>query len=357
MAFPPGQAAAEWRAHWTLVLAAMLGFSVVGMSIYGLGAFIAPLHAEFGGSVALISSGPMVYATTSLVCQPLVGRMIDRWGPRRIALVGVILSAVTFALCHRRRFADRLAAAVAGLFAEHPRHALTSTWSSAVASEFAAGRGLALAFTLGGSAVAGVAAPNAATWLIAAYGWRTAYVVIALTVGAIVFVTTWFFFHSRLDGMRVGSAAAEADLPGVTLGEAARELAFYKLSFGIFTGYVMTNAVLVHLVRILEGAGLAAKPAAAVTALFGLFALAGKLICGLLVNRLPGHLITAAMAALAIPGYLILMAPGQPVLVLAFAVALIGTAGGALLTMSVYLATRHFGLRASARSTVSSAGR
>jgi len=50
--------------------------------------------------------------------------------------------------------------------------------------------------------------------------------------------------------------------------------------------------------------------------------------------------------AIAVPGYLIIMSPGQPALLLSLAVALLGASAGGQLHMLVYLTTRHFGMRA-----------
>jgi len=344
--FPAGAAAAEWRAHWTVVLAAMLGYSAVGMGIYSLGAFVEPLHKAFGWNRTLITSGTMVFAITSVVCQPLVGRLIDRVGPRRIALCGVTLTSISLAL-----FATANGSAAGWLllwlvYSLCIQLMMTSTWSSAVVSQFEAGRGFALAFTLGGSALSAVIAPSAAAWLIDAFGWRAAYIAIALAVGAIVFLTTWLFFYSRSDRRR--STGGDADVEpasGSTLAEAFRMPAFYKLSIGIFAGYLMTIAVLVHLVPMLERTGLTVKVAAAVTALLGIFSFLGKLICGSLVNRFPPNLVAAAMIAVPIAGYLILMAPGQPLLMLAVGVAAIGIGNGSSTKMAYYLIARHFGLR------------
>jgi len=345
--FPSGQAAAEWRAKWTLVLAATLGFSVVGMSIYSLGAFFKPLHEAFGWDRTLISAGPTVYAATSLICQPFVGRMIDRWGPRRIALIGVVLSAISYALFATANGSPTGWLLLWLLYSLSVQLILMSTWSSAVASEFEAGRGLALAFTLGGSALSGVVAPISALLLIEAYDWRTAFVVIALVTGLIVLVASWFFFHSRLDTRRTAVATAQdAALPGLSLSEAFRTSSFYKLSFGIFLGYMMPVASLVHMLPILEENGLAPAKAAGVAALFGIFAMIGKIIGGALVNRVGGQLLAAAVIAIAVPGYLIIMSPGQPALLLSLAVALLGASAGGQLHMLVYLTTRHFGMRA-----------
>jgi predicted MFS family arabinose efflux permease len=97
---------------------------------------------------------------------------------------------------------------------------------------------------------------------------------------------------------------------------------------------------------ILEENGLEPKQAAGVAALFGIFAMIGKLVCGALVNRIGGQLLAAAVIAIAVPGYLIIITPGQPALLLAVAVALLGTSAGGQLHMLVYLTTRHFGMRA-----------
>src|SRR5260370_3332550 len=72
----------------------------------------------------------------------------------------------------------------------------------------------------------------------------------------------------------------------------------------------------------------------------------GKVIGGALVNGVGGQLLAAAVIGIAVPGYLIIMSPGQPVLMLSLAVALLGTSAGGQLHMLVYLTTRHFGMRA-----------
>ena len=44
----PGTASAEWRAHWPMTLAAMVGFSTIGLQSYGFGAFAGPVEKAFG---------------------------------------------------------------------------------------------------------------------------------------------------------------------------------------------------------------------------------------------------------------------------------------------------------------------
>ena len=58
-----GSAAAEWRAHWPVVMAAMAGMAVASLISYSSGLFIEPLEKEFGWSRAEIAAGHSIAAT------------------------------------------------------------------------------------------------------------------------------------------------------------------------------------------------------------------------------------------------------------------------------------------------------
>ena len=55
--WPDGAAAAEWRAHWPLVLASMTGFMMIGVMSFSLGPLMAPLEKAFGWTKSEILSG------------------------------------------------------------------------------------------------------------------------------------------------------------------------------------------------------------------------------------------------------------------------------------------------------------
>src|SRR5579872_4183631 len=94
--WPEGAAAAEWRAHWKLPFVAMMGFALGTIGPVLVGPFMVPLEQAFGWSRAEISAGIMIYSLSSVFCQWYVGRLIDRWGPRRIGLAGILLSGCAF---------------------------------------------------------------------------------------------------------------------------------------------------------------------------------------------------------------------------------------------------------------------
>src|SRR3977135_3972643 len=73
---------------WRVVLAACLGVMAGfgSLFVYTFAVFVKPLGAEFGWSREAISSGFGLAAVTLGVASPLLGRLIDRYGPRRIIL-------------------------------------------------------------------------------------------------------------------------------------------------------------------------------------------------------------------------------------------------------------------------------
>ena len=97
MAAPAATAKAEWKAHWPLIMASLVGMSFYAVVTYSLGTFIAPLEQEFGWSRAAISSGLTIFTVTAMIGGPLMGALIDKVGTRRVAVPGLALHAAAFA--------------------------------------------------------------------------------------------------------------------------------------------------------------------------------------------------------------------------------------------------------------------
>jgi cyanate permease len=81
---------------WRVVLAACLGVMAGfgSLFVYTFSVFVKPLAAEFGWTREAISSGFAIAAVTLGLISPLLGRWIDRFGPRR-----VILPCMTVYVC------------------------------------------------------------------------------------------------------------------------------------------------------------------------------------------------------------------------------------------------------------------
>jgi MFS family permease len=344
--WPQGAAAAEWRAHWPLVMASSLGFTMIGVANFSLGPFMAPLEKAFDWSRSEITSGFTIYAVTCVICQPIVGRMIDRFGPRRIALTGLALSGCALSLFGTANGSLTDWLLLWFVYSLSAQFILTPVWSSAVASEFEAARGLALALTLSGSALSGMVVPIVSTLVIDKYGWRLAYPILGGGVAAVLLLVVWFFFYSRRDRLRRSHAAAATAETGLSTREALRTPAFWKMAVAILASFSLMMAFSIHMLPILTGTGLSRDKAALIAGSYGLLAVAGKFSYGLLANRFPGQLVAAAMMALPVVSCALLVTPNPSVAVCLVAIGLVGVSSGAQLQLLVYLTTRHFGMRA-----------
>lgn len=341
----------EWRRYWPLPLVAALGMAASVLFLYSIGPFIAPLHREFGWSRAQITSGILIANGLAAVFTTFVGIAVDRYGPRRIGLLGVCIMCGTVAL---------LGTATGGWW-DWVGHWLligmgsltlqTTIWAGAVSSRFQASRGLAIAITMCGSGAAATAMPLVAAALIEAYGWRQAFFGVGGIWVLILLPPLVLFFRGAQDspGRRAANApaaaATRADLGGLTVREGFRNASFYKLMLsGSMFSFVLI-ATVVHFVPILIDRGRDAVPAAGIAGLIGLASIVGRLSTGLLLDRFRGDRVAFGAFLLPIAGMSLLIWGGDGAAVEACAAIIIGLSVGAELDVIAYLSTRYLGLK------------
>jgi MFS family permease len=342
-------AAQEWRRYWTVVLAGMIGLTVGTLPTATLGLFMQPLSDEFGWSRTEVSIGLSIFALVSLPLTPFAGMLVDRFGPRRVAVPGVLISGTCFAAFSLMSgsFIQWVLIWIAYTLAALMTRTLV--WSSAISRGFTKGRGLALAVLLCGTAIASALGPTAARLLIEEWGWRGGYIGLGLGWGGVALLATVLFFHDP--GAPIGAEPGRphpvaAELPGgLTLGEALRNPRMWRIAFAIFVQSVMGTAIMVHIVPMLTHDGLTAAQATTVAALLGIASITGKLVTGWLIDRISGSLLPViAFGGPGIAYALLLQSSGSPWL-LSAAVFLLGYCSGAGLQLAVYLTTRYAGLR------------
>lgn len=341
-------AAAEWRSFWFLPFAAALGYSTSVIHVYSMGPFIEPLQQAFGWSRGQISFGLTIASFISAIfCVP-IGILVDRIGPRRVGLIGVLLMPGAFALLGTMTGTTANWVALWVIVALGTLWVQATVWTSAVASRFEASRGLAFAITLSGAALSAAVAPVLAAWLIGAYGWRTAFVAMGGIWAALVFPFLLLCFRGAQDGGASQHATTTSPvkvLKGVTLSQGLRSPTLYKLllASGLFS-FTAIGAV-VHFVPILTDSGATPLAAAGVAALVGVFSIIGRLGTGFLLDRFPGHIVGALAFMLPIVSALLLLFDGTNPLSQAVAAAALGLTVGSEVDVIAFLAAKHFGLR------------
>lgn len=338
----------EWKTYWTLPLAAGLGNTGSVIHIYTLGAFMAPLSAEFGWSRAEISSGITVSNSGSAVLGLLVGFLIDRFGPRRIGLVGAVLMAAAFAMLGTAKGSYTNWLALWFLISLAATCTQTTIWTSAVTTRFDTSRGLAIALTIAVNGAAATLFPIIATLAINGLGWRHAFFAVAGGWILIVLPMLLLFFRGAAEDPvrkeRRKGVSASAHLPGLELKQALRTMAFYRLAItgGLFAFIAMS--MIVHFVPILTDKGLNPLDAASVAGLVGLASVAGRFVTGYLLDRLRPERVALVGLSLPILSILLLLY-GEGAMAWSAAAAIAGFSLGAELDVLIYLTSRHFGLK------------
>jgi MFS family permease len=337
---------AEWRSFWFLPIAGALGYATSVLHVYSLGPFIEPLQQEFGWTRAQASAGLTISALISaIVCIP-IGMLVDRIGPRRVGLVGILAMPGSFALLGTATGQMANWLVLWGIVAVGTFCVQATVWTSAVASRFEASRGLAFAITLSGASVSATVFPILATWLIGSYGWRTAFPSMAGIWVVLVFPISFICFRGAKDVRSEERATpGPASLPrGVSLSDGLRSPTLYKLVLAAGLFAFTAIGVVVHFVPILTDSGAEPLEAAGIVSLVGIFSIVGRLATGALLDRFPGHLVGSTAFLIPILGCVLLLTDGANPASQAAAAAIFGLTLGSEVDVIAYLAANHFGL-------------
>ena len=340
-------AGAEWRAYWMLPVAAMIGYSTIGLQSYGIGPFVTHLEQAFGWTRAQVMIGLSLSNFVGVFLNIAIGMIVDRFGPRKIALTGLFVKTGAFALLGTATGSLLNWSLLWVVLAVGVVLVQSTVWTSAVAGRFDKSRGLAFAITLSGGPITAALAPLLATWLIADYGWRAAFMGVGAAWIVVTFPVALLFFRDGRD--RRASETDPAPLPvldGLTFREGLKTRGFNRLliGFGAFSFYNMAMAA--NLVPLLGEAGASPTEAARIASIMGFVGIAARLSVGFLLDRFSGSVIGAVTQFLPVIGCGILLMHEPSLVLLSIAVATFGLATGAEMDTALYLATRHFGLKA-----------
>ena len=346
-------AAQEWRRHWTLVLACFVGFSFFSVPTASMGVFMEPIGREFGWGRTLIAAGTSMTSVVTALLSPVFGMLIDRYGARRLALPGVVLTGFAIGSISLANGSPVQWLALWAFYALISISVKTTVWTAPVSGMFVAGRGMALALTLSGTAAAQAISPPLCNWLIEEYGWRSAYVWTGFGWGGLTLLLCWLFLYDIHD--RKGAQAARAsggpaarsaaDIPGLSIAEAWRSRALWMIGVSTFLMMLLSLGLQIHQVPILTGAGVSRTNAAWLASLFGVAGVVGKLITGALLDRFrPNWIGGLTLSANSIAFALLLYGVHSPALIVA-AILINGYSAGTKLQICTYLTASYAGLR------------
>jgi MFS family permease len=265
-------------------------FSIVGFAFYGLPFFYDFFVQELGWSRAQVTSGN---AFAKLVIGPLfgffAGVVVDRFGPRRLMLVGILLAGLapiglggttTLAAFYAFYLMNALGYVTGGPL---PNQVMLSRW-------FDAGRGRAMGVAYLGIGVGGALVPLLAHALTEALGWRMALRVLGVLMIAIALPLAFFV---REPGAGDTPAAAPAGAAArVAAGDSIlavlRQRAFYLLALGSMASIGAVGGTTQNLKLFFAmDRGMAQGSVAEIISLVLVGSIAGRLLMGWLADRWP----------------------------------------------------------------------
>ncbi|MFS2007454.1 MCT family MFS transporter [Duganella sp. CT11-25] len=274
-----------------MVVAAAFAITFVGFgSAYTFSAFVVPLQREFGasrGSVSLVFSlAGFLYFGLGALSGPLA----DRWGARRLAVLGMLLVGIGLALASAARSIVEVYAAYGlgiGLgvgCAYVPAIGAVQRW-------FVKRRGFASGLAVSGIGIGTLVMPPVASWLIAAVGWRHAYLALGGLAACIGVSMSLFIVNDPADkglgpdGGPAPTGRASAVRAGASLRDALRTPQFLGLyaaclicSFGVFVPFV-------HLMPYALDHQLSPSAAVLLLGAIGVGSTAGRFILGGLADQ------------------------------------------------------------------------
>ncbi len=300
---------------WIVVGSSAFVVLLIGAAFfYGFGTIFNEVIDEFGWSVAATSLAFSLRSEVGGIAAPFIGALIDRLGAQKVALGGVVISAVGVLLMSQIQELWHFYA-VMMVIAIGSSAAGGSVGLVAIASWFEARRAFAMSIMTLGGGVGGLLVVAIAA-LVEMFGWRGALQVLAavmLTVGVAfgVNIRTRPDDHPQpLDGFRVpedGRVLKPAVRWGMTLKETMHTRAFVFMSLGLILLNFSTTAVVIHQIPYLEREMEVSKAVAGSSvAFFTMFSIVGRLGAGYLADRFSKRLIVVACCLFVLAGLPIL---------------------------------------------------
>lgn len=330
-----------------VVLACTVGnaVSITPMVYTVFGLFLIPISTEFDWPRSAVSFVLLIVAVTGAMSYPVIGRLIDRYGGRKIILFGNVAFAVSVAcvsLIEASRLQLYAAYALVGIAGAIPSSVM---FTKVIAGWFDRNRGLFLGIVGGlGNGVGAAVSPLFVYMLLANYGWRVGYQGIAAAILLIGFPVLFILLHDPARAVAREAAANPGQPDGMTLAQARATGTFWIILAAIAIGAGCMTAVFAHVVPMLLDRGLPADQATTVLATFSLVTAAWQIGVGYLLDRVPRPWIAAPFYLAALAGLILFESTSNyPQLILAGT--LMGLGLGTEYGVLPYFLSRYFGVR------------
>ncbi len=339
----------------------VLGVAALGLFTSGPGqshifsVFITPLSEDLGISRTSVSTA---YALATLIAAfglPYLGRLIDRFGARRILLivtVGLGLAAMAFGMV------NSLAMLAVGFLALRflGQGSLMLSCGNLVSQWFNRKRGFALSLMALGFSASMAIHPPLAQWLADNVGWREAWLWLGVLTWILLLPLVLLLVHNKPEDLgllpdgdaqpqpgEADNAASDAEV-GLPVGEAIRTPAFWIIAVSLASMSMLVTALFFFQVSIFESHGLTRQLAAQVFSVSAVTMVVAMPLIGRLLDHFPTKPIFAS-AMLTMSAALLAAIFVQDAVSAVLYSIVFGLANAAIQSHYIFLWPRYFGRR------------
>ena len=329
--------------RWVIIGVGALMTCVGIGAMFSLAVFLQPMSADTGWSRAGISSAMTLNFLVMGAAGFGWGALSDRVGARIVVLAGSALLGLALILASHAATLGQfqivygtLVGLAAGAFFP-PMIAAATAW-------FTTHRSLAVSLVSAGVGVAPMTVSPFAAWLVSDYGWRPAMMIIGIAAWVLLIPAAFLVRRAPGEGI---AGAAEVPKPSGAPGDMSAGAAFRTPHFAILAGTFFLccaahSGPIFHMVSYAMTCGVAPLAAVSIYSVEGLAGLGGRLLLGVLADRLGVKPVLVAgllVQAMVLAGYLFAGSLGD-----FYALAVIfGTAYGGVMPLYAVLAREYFG--------------
>ncbi len=329
-------------AGWRVVAACfVMAVYAWGFCFYGHGFYLAEMKARFGWPASVIAGATTAFYLVSAVLSAFVGDVMQRFGVRRVALAGLVLTGLSASLLPLVREPWQLYAVYGVMTFGWAATSLTAI-TTLVGLWFRLRRGLAISIALTGASFGGILIVPLLTFLSVRFGFAASVWSVAGIGGALAILLALVCLRGD-PPFSPGKAGASGAPAATTRASLLRSRQFWSVSAPFALGFFAQVGFLVHQIAMLEpvmGRAAAGIAVAATTAA----AVCGRLVLGAFVDRVDQRWATGASFLSQAIALAIVWASREPVLLLG-ASALFGFSVGNVITLPALIIGREFPAR------------
>jgi sugar phosphate permease len=293
---------------WWLVAACMLiALYLAAVVFYGFTAFIEPMADELGWSYTKISLGASLRGLEGGLMAPLIGMLIDRWGPRRLIFAGGIILSIGLLLLSRTTTLVMFYTAFSVIAVGVGCCSMTALVTT-VANWFKRRIGLASGIASCGFGLSGLLIPVIVR-LIDSYEWRTAMVILAIGMLVLIVPLSLLFRHkpeqygylpdgddpgaARANTGHIDQAASSSSEKSIGVRQALKSSVFWHIALAFVCFHLVVGAVVIHVMPYLGSIGITRSTASMIAMAIPLGSVVGRLGMGWIADRVDRRKVSA----------------------------------------------------------------